>query len=80
MFGISGFFKNIQNSFTKEVVLRTKIKETIKIHTKADIPIENISCKNGVINLKNTSSAALSVIFIKKSQILNDLKEFSDIR
>lgn len=79
MFGISGFFKNIQNSFTKEVVLRTKIKETIKTHTSADVPIENISCKNGIINLKNVSSTALSVIFIKKNQILNDLKDFSDI-
>lgn len=72
MFGISGFFKNIQNSFTKEVVLRNSIKEVIKKYTGADIPIENIVCKNGVVNLKNTNSSALSAIFIKKSKILSE--------
>jgi hypothetical protein len=80
MFGISGFFKNIQNSFTKEVVLRSSIKEVIKKYTGADIPIENIVCKNGVVNLKNTNSSALSAIFIKKNQILGELKDISDIR
>lgn len=80
MFGISGFFKNIQNSFTKEVFLRTTIKDVIKKHTGADIPIENITCKNGVINLKKTNPVILSVVFIKKNQILGELREFSDIR
>jgi len=80
MFGISGFFKNIQNSFTKEVVLRSLIKQAIKKHTGADIPIENIVCKNGVVNLKNTNSSALSAIFIKKNQILSELKDIIDIR
>lgn len=74
MLGISGFFKNIQNSFTKEVVLRTTIKEVIKKHTGADIPIESISCKGESVALRNVNPSALSVIFIKKQKILEDLK------
>ena len=74
MFGISGFFNNIQNAFTKEVVLRTAIKEAIKKFTGAEIPIQNIVCKDGVVNLKNTNSALLSVIFIKKNKIIEELK------
>ncbi|MFA6554448.1 MAG: hypothetical protein WCS89_02975 [Candidatus Paceibacterota bacterium] len=74
MLGISGFFKNIQNSFTKEVVLRTTIKEIIKKHTGVDIPIESITCKGETVALKNVNQSALSVIFIKKQKILEDLK------
>lgn len=40
MFGISGFFKNIQNAFTKEVLLRMSIKEAIKKHVGVEIIFE----------------------------------------
>jgi len=75
MFGISGFFKNIQNAFTKEVVLRTEIKDVIKKCVGLELQIENISCKNGVITLKNLNSSASSAIFIKKNKILEMLKQ-----
>ncbi len=75
MFGLSGFFNNIQNSFTKEVVLRTTIKDSIKKFTNIDIKIENIVYKNELVNLKKVNSAELSVIYIKKQKILEDLKE-----
>jgi hypothetical protein len=74
MFGISGFFKNIQNAFTKEVILRTEIKEVVKKCVGLDLQIENISCKNGVITLKNVNSSASSAVFIKKTKILEMLK------
>lgn len=77
MFGISGFFKNIQNAFTKEVVLRMNIKEVIKKHTGAELPIENISCKNGVITLNKVNSAILSTVYIKKSKILVGLADLN---
>lgn len=86
MLGISGFFKNIQNTFTKEVVLRTEIKDVVKKCVGLDIQIENISCKNGVITLKNVNSSASSAIFIKKTKILESLRQdykreyFKDIR
>lgn len=84
MFGISGFFKNIQNSFAKEVLLRSKIKEIIKKHTNIDIEIENLTCKNSLISIKKANPTILSVIFIKKIKILEDLNTFgykiTDIR
>jgi len=73
MLGLSGFFKNIQNAFTKEVILRTSIKDAIKKQTGIDIEIENISCKGGVVALKNISQSALSVVFIKKQKIIAEL-------
>lgn len=75
MLGLSGFFKNIQNAFTKEIILRTEIKDVIKKQANIDTQIENISCKNGVITLKNLNSSALSTIFIKKTKILTSLKQ-----
>lgn len=74
MFGISGFFKNIKNAFTKEVVLRTDIRESIKRQTNIDVPIENITCKNGVVGIKGLNPSATSVIFIKKQKILEELQ------
>lgn len=76
MFEISNFFKKIQNSFSKEVVFRTEIKKTIKEYVGIDIDIENISCKNGIINLKNINQTALSAVFIKKTKILETLRQF----
>ncbi len=75
MLGLSGFFKNIQNAFTKEVVLRTAIQKTIKNQVGLEIPLENIVCKNGIVSLKNVNSSALSAIFIKKEKIIKEIKE-----
>ncbi len=84
MFGISGFFKNIQNAFTKEVLLRMSIKEAIKKHVGVEIKIEDIACKNGIITIKQANSSLLSTIFIKKTKILAELNsnnvKVTDIR
>lgn len=80
MIGLSGFFKNIQNAFTKEVVLRTSIKEAIKKCANIDIPIENISCKGSTVNLKNINQVVISQIFIKKQKILEELKTSQTIK
>lgn len=80
MIGLSGFFKNIQNAFTKEVVLRTTIKEAIKKCSGIDIPIENILCKGSTVNLKNVNQAVISQIYIKKQKILEELKASQTIK
>lgn len=80
MFGITDFFKNIQNAFTKEIVLRTKIKEIIEKQTGISIPIENIVYKNEVVSLKKTNSSILSVIYIKKAKILEELKSVEIVK
>lgn len=80
MFGITDFFKNIQNAFTKEIVLRTKIKEIIEKQTGISIPIENIVYKNEVVSLKKTNSSILSVIYIKKAKILEELKSVGIVK
>ena len=80
MIGLSGFFKNIQNAFTKEVVLKTTIKEAIKKCSGIDIPIEHISCKGSTVNLKNVNQAVVSQIYIKKQKILEELKATQTIK
>ena len=80
MFGLSGFFKNIQNSFTKEIFLRTAIKDAIKRQIGFEIEIENITCKGSVINIKNINQTTMSAIFIKKQKILEELKNSQNIR
>lgn len=86
MFGIGKFFNNIQNSFGREVVLRTVIKEAVKKIASIDIDITDIECKTPVIKLKKLDSAALSIIFIKKAAILKEInsrqtqRTFNDLR
>lgn len=75
MFGLSKFFGNIQNAFTKEFVFRNKIKEIVKEVTGLEFKIEDISQKDGVVKIKNQNPAILSVIFIKKPKLLNLAKE-----
>ena len=77
MLGISGFFKNIQNVFAKEVFLRTAIGEIIKKQTGFDLKIEDITCKSGTIKIKTTNSSALSAIYIKKNRILEEIRQVS---
>jgi hypothetical protein len=86
MYGIHEFFKKIQNSFSKEILVRQAIGQAIKKHIGEDVPVENISIKNGVVQLKNVSQSAKSSIFIKKQAILREiatiqsLKAINDIR
>lgn len=71
MFGLSKFFGNIQNAFAKEFVFRNKIKLIIKEVSGLEIKIEDITQKDGVVILKNQTPAFLSVIFVKKTKLLN---------
>lgn len=86
MIGLNELFKKARSSFSKEIILRTKIKEAIKNQTGLDLLIENISCKTNTVVLKNISQAARSVIFIKKQAILMEIaglqtsKTVSDIK
>ena len=86
MFNISHFFNKLQNSFTKEIFIRSVIREAMKKQTGADIPIEQISVKSGVIFLKNVNSSARAAIFMKKQAILSEIeaantgKTFTDLR
>ncbi|MFA6295643.1 MAG: hypothetical protein WC666_04520 [Candidatus Paceibacterota bacterium] len=79
MIGLGEFFKKVQNSFLKEVSLRTAIRDIIKKYTEADVSIENISYKNNIIILKDVSQTVRSVIFIKKQAILKEISEKQDI-
>ena len=73
MFGLSQFFNNIQKTFAKEFFVRNKIKEIIKRETNIDIKMEDITVNNGVISLKKQSPAILSVVYIKKTKIIDGL-------
>ncbi len=86
MIGFGDFFKKINNSFSKEIILRTTIKGVIKKHTNIEIPIEDISVKSNIVSFKKISQAARASIFIKKGVIIdelirvNNLTNITDIR
>ena len=73
MFGISGFFKNINNAFTKEIVLRTAVRDSIKKYANVDVALEDVDCKRAIVTLKKVNQAAFSTIFIKKQKILDEI-------
>ena len=80
MFNISGFFKRIQNAHTKELFIRTVIRDSIKKSTTIEIPLESISFNASTAILKGISQSLRSVIFIKKRVILADINANQTIR
>lgn len=80
MIGIGQFFHRIQNTFTKEVLVRKLIVGSVKENTNVDIPIESIVLKNGVVFLKNISNTAKSVVYIKKSKIIQQVNDQQQVR
>lgn len=80
MFGISEFFKKFQNSYTKEVYIRTAIKDSITKHTGAVVPLSAITFRSGAVILDGVSPSLKSVIYIKKQTILKEIALKQDIR
>lgn len=80
MLGIGEFFKKIQGSFAKEIFARTIVKEAIKKHTGADVPIEDISIKSATISLGSVNQATRSAVYIKKTAILKELTLQDELR
>jgi len=73
MFGIGDFFKRIQGGFAKELFLRKAIADAVKKCANIDVAVEDMSVKDGIVNLNKISQAARSVIFIKKQAILAEI-------
>lgn len=85
-FNIRDFFKRIQNIHAKEILIRSLIKDVIKKHTNHEIPIESIKFSSGNIVLKGVNQSLRSVIFIKRTNIIQEInasqqiKRFYDIK
>lgn len=73
MFGIGEFFKKIQGSYAKEVLVRNIIKEAIFKHTGADIPISSIKFKADTAIISISSPVIRSSIYIKKTAIMDEV-------
>jgi hypothetical protein len=80
MFGISEFFKKIQGSYTKEILIRNAIKEAILHQTGADIPITAVIFKSDTVMLTGVSQSLKSAIYIKKQAILKEIADKQDVR
>jgi len=78
MFNIRDFLKKASGRQTKELFFRQTVQEVIKANLGVELPIEAISLRSSTIYLKNISQAARSVIFIKKTQILDQLNKKQD--
>ncbi len=78
MKGINHLFENIKSKATQEVQKRSYISELIKKEIGQEIPIENISFKDGVLFIK-TSSIIKNQIFIKKNHLLSLITKKIDI-
>jgi len=79
MLSISEFFKRVGGIQAREIAFRVAVQGAIKEVVGIDFPIEDISFKSGVVSLKNISSAARSVVFIKKALILERVNTLQSI-
>jgi len=80
MLGIGSFFKKIQNAYSKEFFLRTAVQQALKKYVTIEIPLGNIDCSTGIVNLKAISQALRSQIFIKKTLIIQEINRVQDMR
>jgi hypothetical protein len=79
MLSISEFFKRFGGIQAREIAFRTAVQAAFKEVIGIDVLIENISFKSGAVALKNVSSSARSVIFIKKALILERVNSLQSI-
>lgn len=61
-------------SLSKDVLAKEAVLQTILEHTRAKISIENISLKEGVLEI-NASPVVKNEINLKETAILSELKE-----
>lgn len=80
MIGLGDFFKRVQNSFSKEIFLRTAIIDSIKLLTGIEISVDGITIKGNVVVLKNLNQTAKSAIFIKKQAIIREIESKQNIK
>jgi SH3-like domain-containing protein len=80
MFSIAKFFERIQGVQAKEVFVRVEIQKVIKLITSIEVPLESISFKSSVVEIKNVPQAFKSVLYIKKGALLKAINEVQQIR
>ncbi|MEA2715048.1 MAG: hypothetical protein QOG91_76 [Candidatus Parcubacteria bacterium] len=80
MIGIREFFKKISDARAREVMVRTAVRDAIKKHAAAEVPVEHISFRAGIAILGGVSQAARSTIFVKKPAILEEIAQLQGIR
>ena len=79
MLSISEFFKRFGGIQAREIAFRTAVQGAIKELLNIEIPIESISFKSGVVSLKNISSSARSVLFTKKTSVIERANKLQSI-
>ena len=75
MKSIAEFFARIQGKQAQKIALYINTQEIIAKEARIDVPIESITFSGKTLSLKGLDQAAKSVIFIKKSGILRQIKE-----
>ncbi len=80
MFGIGDFFKRIQNSYGKEIFIRSAVQNAIKKYTGSEVPIKDMTFKGEVVTLSNISQSLRSVLYIKKQNILKEINSVQGAR
>jgi hypothetical protein len=80
MLKIADLFKKIQNRQSKELFLRSVIKDTIYKHTQISVPVESIIIKSDTLSINDLSQTAKSQIFIKREAIIKDINMAQTIR
>lgn len=80
MLNIGQFFKKIQNKHTKELFIRSVVKDVIQKYVGVEVPVESISFKSDTVVLQGVSQTAKSQIFIKKQAIVQEVNSKQNIR
>jgi hypothetical protein len=79
MISISEFFKRIGGVQANEIAFRTGVRMAVKEIIGADIKIEAIYFRSGRVILKGVSPTILSVVFIKKVDVMKRANELQSV-
>ena len=74
MFNINQLLERMRVIRNSDIGLRVAVQTALKKISSFDVPVEAIQIKSGKVFLKNIPTAARSDIFIKKSRILEEIK------
>ena len=75
MFNINDLLQKVKSLRNSDIAIRMSVQSAIKTNTQIEIPIENISIKSGRAMVQKMPQIIKGEIFIKKIQILDDIKK-----
>lgn len=78
MFNIRDLLNRANNRQSKELFFRKVVSDLLREKYAIEVAFDDISIRGGTLHLKGLRGAALSVLYIKKAEIISEINRLQD--